>query len=549
MTFRTCLVLALALIGCGIIVLPARAQTILTIGGGFRYPNGLALDGSGNLFAADFGNAAIYEIQAAGGYVTVDTLPARGFVSPGGVALDAAGNVYVADSGSNAVYEILAAGGYAAVRTLASGFKTPSGVAVDAQGDVFVAESDSGLVKEIVAVDGSIPDPPTITAIGGPLGVPGDVKADGSGNVFVADAFDGVVKEILAAGGYVTVQTLGPVFTSVDGVALDGSGNVFVVDGQNNTVSEMLAAGGYTAVNTLIASSDGFNEPTRAAVDGSGNVFVADTNNSAVKEIMATPPMLLASVLPDSRSVLFGDPATVFASVINSGATALDNCRVALSVSAPAGLTLNYRTTDPATNALTGSPDTPGTIAGNGGLQTFLVSLQSTDALSPLTLPLDFVCDGAHAAAIIQGVDTVDLAVSSTPVADIIALAATPTNDGIIDVPVSSSAVEGAAFAVASSNLGATTPITVSVDTGDTVLYLLQPNLCQTDPATGQCLAAPSSAVTLSYAGGATPTFSIFLQSYGQPIAFAPASSRIYVRFKDASGALRGSTSVAVRTQ
>jgi len=78
---------------------------------------------------------------------------------------------------------------------------------------------------------------------------------------------------------------------------------------------------------------------------------------------------------------------------------------------------------------------------------------------------------------------------------------------------------------------------------------MLSPNLCQTDPDTGQCLAPPSSVVTLSSAGGATPTFSIFLQSDGQPIAFAPASSRVFVRFKDASGALRGSTSVAVRTQ
>ena len=43
-------------------------------------------------------------------------------------------------------------------------------------------------------------------------------------------------------------------------------------------------------------------------------------------------------------------------------------------------------------------------------------------------------------------------------------------------------------------------------------------------------------------------SFSVFLQASG-PIALDPASSRIFVRFKDSSGGLHGSTSVAVETQ
>jgi hypothetical protein len=54
--------------------------------------------------------------------------------------------------------------------------------------------------------------------------------------------------------------------------------------------------------------------------------------------------------------------------------------------------------------------------------------------------------------------------------------------------------------------------------------------------------------VTLNFAANSAPTFSVFLQSSG-PIAFAPGASRIFVRFKDASGGLHGSTSVAVETQ
>jgi hypothetical protein len=255
-----------------------------------------------------------------------------------------------------------------------------------------------------------------------------------------------------------------------------------------------------------------------------------------------SPVTTFASVLPDSRSVQLGKPATIFASVINAGAGALNNCQIALPVTAPSGLTLTYQTTAPATNALTGTPNTPVTIPGGNGLQTFFVSFQGTTAFSAPGLQLDFGCLGAAPAAVVTGVDTVDLVMSSTPIADIIALAATPTNNGVIELP--SDGV--GAFAVASFNDGATAPIIVSVDTGAAVLPI-QATICQSNPMTAQCLAPPAGSVSLTVTAGATPTFSIFLQSSGA-IPFAPATSRVFVRFKDASGGLHGSTSVAVET-
>jgi hypothetical protein len=71
--------------------------------------------------------------------------------------------------------------------------------------------------------------------------------------------------------------------------------------------------------------------------------------------------------------------------------------------------------------------------------------------------------------------------------------------------------------------------------------------ICQSDPSNGACLGTPSASVTLNVAGGATPTFSIFLQSNGA-IAFNPASSRVFVRFEHADGNLHGSTSVAIES-
>ena len=270
-------------------------------------------------------------------------------------------------------------------------------------------------------------------------------------------------------------------------------------------------------------------------------LFIGDALNERVQVFSIAPTATHASVLPGSRSVEVGTPATIFATVINAGTAALDGCQISLPVTAPSGLALTYQTTIPATNALSGTPNTPVKIAG-GGLQTFLISLQSSAAFSAPGMPLDFGCAGAAPAGVVPGVDTVDLVASSTPIADIIALAATATHNGIAELP------EGGAgaFAVASTNLGATAPITVSADTGAASLPIAI-TLCQSNPANGRCLAPPAASVSLAYAGGAAPTFSIFLQSSGA-IRFDPANSRIFVRFKDAAGGLHGSTGVAVET-
>src|SRR6202040_2736993 len=95
-----------------------------TLGSGFSSPHGVSVDGSGNVFVADYGNNAVKEILAAGGYTTVNTL-GSGFIQPGDVAVDGSGNVFVADTGNSAVKEIVAAGGYATVNTLGSGFNQP----------------------------------------------------------------------------------------------------------------------------------------------------------------------------------------------------------------------------------------------------------------------------------------------------------------------------------------------------------------------------------------------------------------------------------------
>jgi hypothetical protein len=73
-------------------------------------------------------------------------------------------------------------------------------------------------------------------------------------------------------------------------------------------------------------------------------------------------------------------------------------------------------------------------------------------------------------------------------------------------------------------------------------------SLCQTNPANGQCISAIGPSVVTQINANATPTLAIFVQGNGT-VPFDPARNRIFVRFKDAGGVTRGSTSVAVRTQ
>jgi hypothetical protein len=102
---------------------------------------------------------------------------------------------------------------------------------------------------------------------------------------------------------------------------------------------------------------------------------------------------------------------------------------------------------------------------------------------------------------------------------------------------------ESGAFSVASVNVGASGSIIVSADTGSAALPLGLA-LCQTNPATGECLGAPQPSITLPINALATTTFSVFLTANGV-VADDPSANRIFVRFRQ--GALtRGSTGVAV---
>ena len=287
----------------------------------------------------------------------------------------------------------------------------------------------------------------------------------------------------------------------------------------------------------LTAAADG----TGAVADAFSTLQMAFDTTQLVPAAAEPAPVttLVAASLPTSRSVQVGSAATAFATIINSGSAAATDCGIAPLTTVPADFA--YQTTD-AANALVGTSDTAVDIAA-GESQSYLFAFTPTAPFGPVDVQLAFDCANTDPAAVTLGLNTLLLVADSGPVPDIVALAATLSGDGIVDVAGTG------AFSVATVNVGAEASINVSADSGSANLPV-NITMCETDPATGVCInpTVPTSApVTTTIGSGATPTFAVFV-SATDAVPFDPANKRIFVRFEDIGGIRRGATSVAVRT-
>src|ERR1022692_1526795 len=195
------------------------------INASFHSPSGMAVDGSGNLYIGDTGNDAIRKVAAATGIVTTvagngaagysgDGGPASsaGLSGPQGVAVDGSGNLFVADTGNAVIRKVAAATGIiatvagngtagyagnggAAIKAKLSG---PSGVAVDGAGNLYIADWQNNLIRRVTAATGIITTvagnrAEGYSGDGGPatsaeLNLPIGVAVDSSGNVYIADS-------------------------------------------------------------------------------------------------------------------------------------------------------------------------------------------------------------------------------------------------------------------------------------------------------------------------------------------------------------------------
>ncbi len=249
------------------------------------------------------------------------------------------------------------------------------------------------------------------------------------------------------------------------------------------------------------------------------------------------PPPLLASILPSARSGSINAPLSAFASLINTGNSTATSCSMALQ--AGQSSSFGYQTTS-AANTPTGAADTPVNIA-PGQIQNFVFKVTPDRVLNSEQMGLVFDCTNTIAAASVPGLNRIVISASAGAVPDLIAIAATPNADGIVNVPGDTGT---GVFSVATVNIGASGSFTASVDDADLGLPL-GAFICKTD-AQGACENDPASNVAFPLASNEIALFSVFVAGQGN-IAFDAANHRLFLRLEQ-QGITRGATSVAVRT-
>lgn len=305
----------------------------------FRNPSGVAVDGDGNVFIADTSNQRVRRVDVTG---TITTVAGNGNVgfsgdggaatsarlsNPQGVTVDGAGNLFIADTGNQRVRRVDPSGAISTVAgdgslgfsgdggpATGAGLANPIGVASDRSGNLFIADSGNRRVRRVdlagtittVAGDGNS----GFSGDGGPatgarLRSPVGVAVDGTGNLFIADLANQRIRRVDVAGTITTVAGNGTIGFSGDGGLATGA--------------------------TLA-------DPRDVAVDGAGNLFIADLNNRRIRRVSAAntaPTITAAAPLERQQGSASGGAVTI--ATVSDVETASADLSITLG-SVPAGL-------------------------------------------------------------------------------------------------------------------------------------------------------------------------------------------------------------------
>ena len=300
-----------------------------------NYPYAIVLDGAGNLYIADTGDDVVRRVDAATQIITTvagctacgsysgDGGPATGagLNGPFGVALDGAGNLYIADYGNNVVRKVEAAtqiiitvaGNYTKGGSYfgdggpatGAGLNVPFGVALDAAGNLYIADSSNNTIRKVDAATQTITTvagnytkggtysgdrgPATSAGLNGPHGV----AVDAAGNLYIADTFNTALRKVDAAtqtittaagtgtpgysgdGGPATAATL----SNFNGIALDATGNIYIADTGDNIIRkvDVSDAPSLTFPNTNVGSTSTAQD---VAIENLGNAQLSVTQFS-----------------------------------------------------------------------------------------------------------------------------------------------------------------------------------------------------------------------------------------------------------------------------
>ena len=192
-------------------------------------PTGITMDAAGNIFIADQYNQRVRKVNTAGVISTVAGNGTSGFGgdglaataaelnTPDGVAVDGFGNVYIADFGNSRVREVSTSGIITTAAGSISGYggdgssaisaylTSPFGIAVDALNNIYISDYSNNRIRKIntsgiistIAGNGTTGfGGDACIATGGLLNNPSGLSIDGSGNVYIADRSNQRIRRI-----------------------------------------------------------------------------------------------------------------------------------------------------------------------------------------------------------------------------------------------------------------------------------------------------------------------------------------------------------------
>ena len=340
-------------------------------------PEGVAVDGSGNVFIADTINNRFRMVNASTGIITTvagngtdafsgdnGLATAASLSGPTDVAVDTSGHLFIVDRGNYRIREVDlssglittvagngtgAYGGDGGLATAAS-LSWPGAIAVDASRNLFITDGNrirkitasTGIITTVAGQNGSgyggDNGPATAAILNGPSGV----AVDGSGNIFIANQYNERIRKVTASTGKITtvagngsatyngdgiLATAASIYP--EGVAVDAAGNIFIDDQYNQRIRKVTASTGL--ISTLAGSGtagyggDGgaataalLNGPLSIALDTTGNLFISDVVNNRIRKVNLSTNAIttIAGGLGDGGSALTASlkfPASVAA--------------------------------------------------------------------------------------------------------------------------------------------------------------------------------------------------------------------------------------------
>ncbi len=342
-----------------LIAFNANAQVITTIAGDgtaafggdsglatvakLNLPTDIKIDGSGNVYIADFANNRVRKINTAGVISTVAGTGTAGFSgdntnataaelnNPQGLAIDLSGNIFIADAGNQRIRKINSLGiittvvgngtsGYSGDNVLATSaqLNSPISVAVDNAGNLFISDESNNRIRKVNSSG-------TITTIAGNgtasfggdggaataamLNSPAFIALSSTGDLYVGDFDNNRVRKISFSSGVITTVAGNGTFGSTgdggaataatlsnpSGVAIDGIGNVYISETGDGKIRKINASGIISPYSGNGISSYGgdngpataaeLNTPQGLAIDGSNRLYIADEYNNRIRKV------------------------------------------------------------------------------------------------------------------------------------------------------------------------------------------------------------------------------------------------------------------------